>query len=367
MRRLTPEMNHLIVVSNAIDRKVVAEGRGSAPRSLIYNGVDLDRYDHQEPCCTLREEYGMETDSQIVGVVGRLELEKGHPTLLEAWPMVLEAVPHAYLMIVGEGSRLDALQDIVRDLGLDDHVVFTGRRDDIPAVTAAFDVAVLPSYREAQGLTILEAMALSRPVVASNVGGIPEMIQDRINGLLVPPQDPPALASAIVRLLQDHPLADMLGRAGHDMTHDRFCVQIMVNAVQDAVRRGCPPGAPARGGARRGLPVGRGKLAPVSDLLAPSWAARDLLACRQGPDRPYYWAMPAHAASRIVANCAGMPATPGSTLGSPIGPDTGFGSAGRIAAASPIGRCQSWPDSSTRVTEGAGRQRRPDRQPQTGA
>ena len=232
MRRLTPEMNHLIVVSNAIDRKVVAEGRGSAPRSLIYNGVDLDRYDHQEPCCTLREEYGMETDSQIVGVVGRLELEKGHPTLLEAWPMVLEAVPHAYLMIVGEGSRLDALQDIVRDLGLDDHVVFTGRRDDIPAVTAAFDVAVLPSYREAQGLTILEAMALSRPVVASNVGGIPEMIQDRINGLLVPPQDPPALASAIVRLLQDHPLADMLGRAGHDMTHDRFCVQIMVNAVQ---------------------------------------------------------------------------------------------------------------------------------------
>ena len=260
MRRLTPEMNHLIVVSNAIDRKVVAEGRGSAPRSLIYNGVDLERYDHQEPCCTLREEYGMETDSQIVGVVGRLELEKGHPTLLEAWPMVLEAVPHAYLMIVGEGSRLDALQDIVRDLGLDDHVVFTGRRDDIPAVTAAFDVAVLPSYREAQGLTILEAMALSRPVVASNVGGIPEMIQDRINGLLVPPQDPPALASAIVRLLQDHPLADMLGRAGHDMTHDRFCVQIMVNAVQDAVRRGCPPGSPARGGAGRGLPVGGGKL-----------------------------------------------------------------------------------------------------------
>ena len=174
--------------------------------------------------------------------------------------MVLEAVPHAYLMIVGEGSRLDALQDIVRDLGLDDHVVFTGRRDDIPAVTAAFDVAVLPSYREAQGLTILEAMALSRPVVASNVGGIPEMIQDRINGLLVPPQDPPALASAIVRLLQDHPLADMLGRAGHDMTHDRFCVQIMVNAVQDAVRRGRPPGPPARGGAGRRLPVGGGEL-----------------------------------------------------------------------------------------------------------
>ena len=174
----------------------------------------------------------MESGAQLVGVVGRLELEKGHPTLLEAWPTVLQAVPNAYLLIVGEGSRLDALQAIARDHGIERHVVFTGRRDDIPAVTAAFDVAVLPSYREAQGLTILEAMALSRPVVASNVGGIPEMIQDGVSGLLVPPHDPPALAAAIVRLLRDHPYADMLARAGHELVHDRFCVQLMVNAVQ---------------------------------------------------------------------------------------------------------------------------------------
>jgi glycosyltransferase involved in cell wall biosynthesis len=200
--------------------------------------VDLERYDHQEPCCTLREEYGMEPDSPIVGVVGRLELEKGHPTLLEAWPLVLRSVPKAYLLIVGEGSRLDALHQIVRDHGIERHVVFTGRRDDIPAVTAAFDVAVLPSYREAQGLTILEAMALSRPVVASNVGGIPEMIEDGVTGLLVPPHDPPALAGAIVRLLTDHQLADMIGRAGHDMTHDRFCVQLMVNAIQELYEEG---------------------------------------------------------------------------------------------------------------------------------
>jgi glycosyltransferase involved in cell wall biosynthesis len=238
LRRLTPLMNHLVVVSRSIERKVVDEGRTTAPRSLIYNGVDLERYDHQEPCCTLREEYGMDPDSPIVGVVGRLELEKGHPTLLEAWPLVLDTIPKAYLLIVGEGSRLDALHQIVRDQGIERHVVFTGRRDDIPAVTAAFDVAVLPSYREAQGLTILEAMALSRPVVASNVGGIPEMIEDGVTGLLVPPHDPPALAAAIVRLLTDHQLADTIGRAGHDMTHDRFCVQLMVNAVQELYDEG---------------------------------------------------------------------------------------------------------------------------------
>ena len=101
----------------------------------------------------------------------------------------------------------------------------------MPAVTAALDVAVLPSYREAQGLTILEAMALSRPVVASNVGGIPEMVEDGVTGILVPPHDAEALTPAIVRLLTDHPYADTLGRAGHDLVHDRFCLELMINSV----------------------------------------------------------------------------------------------------------------------------------------
>ena len=108
----------------------------------------------------------------------------------------------------------------------------------MPAVTAALDVAVLPSYREAQGLTILEAMALSRPVVASNVGGIPEMVEDGVTGLLVPPHDPTALAAAIVRLLTNHPLADTLGRAGHDLVHDRFCIELMVQAVESIYDEG---------------------------------------------------------------------------------------------------------------------------------
>jgi glycosyltransferase involved in cell wall biosynthesis len=111
-------------------------------------------------------------------------------------------------------------------------VVFTGRRDDVPAVTAALDVAVLPSYREAQGLVILEAMALSRPVVATRVGGIPEMIEDGVSGLLVPPHDPGALADAVVRLLTDHPLADRIGRAGYATVRDRFGVERMVHAIE---------------------------------------------------------------------------------------------------------------------------------------
>jgi glycosyltransferase involved in cell wall biosynthesis len=232
LRLLTPQMDQLIAVSKMIEEKLVREGRTTAPVRLIYNGVDLSAYDHTEPCCTLPEEYGMEPGSQIVGVVARLEPEKGHPTLLEAWPTVLRSVPDAYLLIVGEGSRREALEALARQLRIAHRVVFTGRRDDVPSVTAALDVAVLPSYREAQGLSILEALALSRPVVASNVGGIPEMISDGVNGLLVPPHDPDALATAIVRLLRDHPFADTLGRRGHDMVHDRFCIDLMVDSVQ---------------------------------------------------------------------------------------------------------------------------------------
>ncbi len=238
LRVLTPAMDQLIAVSKMIEDKLVAEGRTTAPITRIYNGVDLSRYERVEACCTLPDEYGMEPGSQIVGVVARLEPEKGHPTLLEAWPPVLRAVPDAYLLIVGEGSRREALEAQTRDLRIAHRVVFTGRRDDVPSVTAALDVAVLPSYREAQGLSILEALALSRPVVASNVGGIPEMITDGVNGMLVPPHDPDALAAAIIRLLRDHPFADTLGRAGHDMVHDRFCIDLMVESVQAIYEEG---------------------------------------------------------------------------------------------------------------------------------
>jgi glycosyltransferase involved in cell wall biosynthesis len=250
LRALTPHIDRLIAVSKAIVRKIEAEGRQGAPVELIYNGVDLERYNHQEACCTLPEEYGFAEGTPLVGVVARLEPEKGHATLLEAWPSVLERVPAARLLVIGEGSQREVLEAKAEALGLlgeacegdrcvgtrharpGAKVVFTGRRDDVPAVTAALDVAVLPSYREAQGLAILEAMALSRPVVATNVGGIPEMIEHERTGLLVAPHDAPAMAAAIVRLLLDHPLADTLARAGHDLVHDRFCVERMVEAIQ---------------------------------------------------------------------------------------------------------------------------------------
>jgi glycosyltransferase involved in cell wall biosynthesis len=239
LRRLTPRMDHLIAVSRAIVAKIEHEGRVGAPVSLIYNGVDLARYAGAVASPTLRDEHRISADAPLVGVVARLEPEKGHPTLLDAWPRVLRDVPDGVLLVIGEGSRRPALEAQAHELGLlgakrgaGRRVAFTGARDDVPALTAALDVAVLPSYREAQGLSILEAMALGRPVVASGVGGIPEMIEDGRTGLLVPPHDPGALAEAIVRVLQDAHLRQALGRAGHDLVAERFCLEQMVRSVE---------------------------------------------------------------------------------------------------------------------------------------
>ncbi len=265
MRRLTPQMDRLIAVSNAIVAKIETEGRTGAPVVLIYNGVDLDRYSETEACCTLPEEYGFPEGSPLVGVVARLEPEKGHATLLEAWPTVLAKAPAAKLLIVGEGSQrelLEAQAETLDLLGQDctgdrcvgtrgarpgAKVLFTGLRDDVPNVTAALDVAVLPSYREAQGLAILEAMALRRPVVATAVGGVPEMVDSGKTGLLVPPRDPVALGNAIALLLTDHPLADTLARAGHDFVVANFSIEHMVEAVTRIYEEGAAAVAHRRG------------------------------------------------------------------------------------------------------------------------
>jgi glycosyltransferase involved in cell wall biosynthesis len=256
LRRLTPSMDRLVAVSRAIVAKLHDEGRAGPPVELIYNGVDLERYEYTEACCTLPEEYGFPEGSPLVGVVARLEPEKGHATLVEAWPLVLARVPAARLLIIGEGSQREPLGKQADALGLlgdrcrgdacvgtrrarpGAKVVFTGLRDDVPAVTAALDVAVLPSYREAQGLAILEAMALRRPVVATNVGGVPEMIEHEKTGLLVPPHDPSALADAISRLLTDHPLADTVARAGHDLALARFSLGAMIDRVGSLYEEG---------------------------------------------------------------------------------------------------------------------------------
>ena len=236
LQRITPKINRLIAVSNAIVDKLVAEGRDTTAISRIYNGVDLERFDEATGGEAIRAEFGIPANAPLAVVVGRLEPEKGHPTLIEAWPVVHHHFTSAHLLVVGEGSERDRLEGLaaahLRAEICCASVHFLGRREDVPQILAAADVVVMPSYREAQGIAIVEALAANRPVIASNVGGIPEMIRSGENGMLVPSQDPSALASAIALLFRDRALATRLANAGHELVHERFCVDDMLRDIE---------------------------------------------------------------------------------------------------------------------------------------
>jgi glycosyltransferase involved in cell wall biosynthesis len=236
LQRITPKINRLIAVSDAIVEKLVAEGRDTTAISRIYNGVDLERFDEATGGEAIRAEFGIPANAPLAVAVGRLEPEKGHPTLIEAWPVVHHHFTSAHLFVVGEGSERDRLEGLaaahLRAEICCASVHFLGRREDVPQILAAADVVVMPSYREAQGLAIVEALAANRPVIASNVGGIPEMIHSGENGILVPSQDPSALASAIALLFRDRALAAKLANAGHELVHEKFCVDDMLRDIE---------------------------------------------------------------------------------------------------------------------------------------
>jgi len=231
---LTPAIDRLIVPSESIARKVRSEGRRAARFAVIPNGVDLSRFATPPPACGLRREFGIPPDAPLIGAVARLEPEKGHRHLIEAMPAILDAAPGAWLVIVGEGSQADALKAQAAALGppVARRVIFTGRREDVSALTADLTVAVSPSLREAQGISILEAMARRRPVVASAVGGIPEVITHCVDGLLVPPADPAALAAAIGSLVADPALRARIGEAGYRTVAERFSIDAQVKRTE---------------------------------------------------------------------------------------------------------------------------------------
>jgi len=257
LEKLTPRIDRLVAVSDSIVHKIVAESRDLTAISRIYNGVDLERFDEAPGRELVRREFGIPEGAPVAVAVGRLEPEKGHPTLIEAWPLVHHHFPTAHLLIAGEGSERDRLEGLaaahLRSEFCCESVAFLGRRDDIPAVLAAADVVVMPSYREAQGIAILEALAAERPVVASNVGGIPEMISDGENGILVPSHDPSALAAAICTLFGEPAIAAKLAAAGHEMVHAEFCIDYMLRdleAIYALVAGGDPDSIPDRNGHR---------------------------------------------------------------------------------------------------------------------
>jgi glycosyltransferase involved in cell wall biosynthesis len=147
---------------------------------------------------------------------------KGHAWLIEAAHIVCRSVPSAKFVLIGDGAERPKLEQQVRQAGLEESFLFLGHRPDVPELLACCDLSVLPSEAEAMPNSVLESMAAGLPVVAARVGGTPEIIVDGVDGLLVPTQDPQALAQAMLRILQDADFARRLSRAGQVKMQTHF-------------------------------------------------------------------------------------------------------------------------------------------------
>ena len=219
-------VDRYIVVSHGLTERLRARFRIPAHKiRVVPNAVPVEDF-RREPDPRLRAELAGGA-GPIVLTVARLESQKDHATLIEAVPRV----PDARFVLVGEGGERRALESRARALGVSDRVRFLGLRGDIADLLAISDVFVLPSLYEGLPLSILEAMAAGKPVVASSIPGIDEVVVDGETGLLVPPRDPAALAASIRLLLTDSDLRVRLGDAGRERVHGTFSLERMVEGV----------------------------------------------------------------------------------------------------------------------------------------
>ena len=199
--------------------------------SVIYNGVDMAEYDIDMPVekrRILKRNLGF-TDGHVIGSIGRLSPVKGYDYLLHAIKEMKSRKYDVNLLLVGDGPEDKRLQGLTKRLGLENMVFFMKSRFDARRFFPLMDVYVLPSLQEGLGLSLLEAMASGRACVATRVGGISDVIQDGMNGLLVPPRDPRALANAITNLLDDSGVAGELGSNARGTVKNRFSLDEMIS------------------------------------------------------------------------------------------------------------------------------------------
>ncbi|MBN1901814.1 glycosyltransferase family 4 protein, partial [Candidatus Sumerlaeota bacterium] len=214
-------MDSIICISGAIYEYCAAKSYIAREKlSVIHSAVDAERFTKGNPG-RIRTEYNLD-GKFIAGITGRLCQEKGHRFLFDAIKKIKDRIPELALLVVGTGTLYQKLMEYARELEIGERIVFTGFRKDIPDVLADLDLFVMPSVSEGLGTAVLEAAAASLPIIASNVGGIPDIIQTGVNGLLVPPENPDALSEAILTLYSQRERATIFGKAAREHVQRNF-------------------------------------------------------------------------------------------------------------------------------------------------
>jgi glycosyltransferase involved in cell wall biosynthesis len=234
--RVVSRFSKMVAVSEDMGRFLAKEVGISKRRiTTIYNGVDFKGHNgspSSRVAAATREALSIPAQSPIIATVGRLVAVKDHSTLLKAAVKVIRSCPAVIFLICGDGELRGRLENEARELGIAENVRFAGFRNDIFDLLQISDVYVCSSLSEGLSLSILEAMAAGKPVIATNVGGNPEVVVNGETGILVPPQDPEILASRIVSLLRDKPLSQQFGLKGQWRTDEKFSYERMVHSYQ---------------------------------------------------------------------------------------------------------------------------------------
>ena len=228
--------DEIVAISEDTRRSLILQGMSSEKVRVIYNGVNVDEEANGRVAQQAWDVLGIEGDGPVVGTVARLCPVKGQREFLQAAQQVRKEFPRTTFTIIGDDLEFDGnyrkeLERLSRQLGLDNSVQFVGFRHDAPTLMHAFDVFVLPSSIEGLPVTILEAMAARKPVVATRVGGVPELVVEGETGLLVPPRDPERLSQAIIDLLQDPDVARCMGIRGRERVRQYFSQEKMLDQV----------------------------------------------------------------------------------------------------------------------------------------
>lgn len=225
--------DRIVAVSESIKKDILKYDK-IAPFKVvvIHNGVDITKFNPEGKFHDIRKEFTISDNEIIIGFVGRLVPAKGLQYLIDAFSLLNRELKNIKLLIVGEGSLLDSLRESVQKNNINEKVIFTGKRHDIPDILSAIDLFIMPSIAEGLPNSLLEAMAMGKPIVATEIGGTPELIKNGFNGLLVPPRDPGALATAIKGLIYNGQLAAKIGFAARNFVLNNYNISEIVQKWQ---------------------------------------------------------------------------------------------------------------------------------------
>ena len=228
-------LDRILTVSDKVKKFFAVNKKGFQKAITVYNGIDTDIFNPQNVPDDLRNELGLKKENIVIGSIGVIEKDKGHRYLVEAIARLkAEGITNVICVICGTGPEESDLKEFVRAKGLDSEILFLGFRDDIPKVLKVLDILALMSLTiESFSMAAVEAMAMEVPVIATNIGGVPEVIDDGKTGIIIPPGNVDALCEAIKYLIQNPGVRFRMGQNGRLRVLDRFTIESNVRKTEE--------------------------------------------------------------------------------------------------------------------------------------